>query len=402
MGRTVITGFARTPFGKLGGKLSGLDVVELGSIAIREAVLRTGISGGNIDLAIVGHVISAGCGQIPGRQAAIKAGIPASVPVDAINKVCASSMRAVTLADQIIRAGDANVIVAGGMESMSQAPYASYDIRWGHKMFDTQFIDLMVKDGLWCPTYNQHMAVHGGIVASKYGISREDQDKWALGSQAKAIHAIRNGYLKREIVGVELKNGELFENDEAPRENMSIDKLAKLPPIFSADNTVTAGNAPGCNDGASALVTMDEEYAVNNSFPIEAIIISHAMSSEDSRNIATAPGHAIQRLLQRTGLSIEDIDLLEINEAFAAVTLVSSKIIGCDLDRVNVNGGAIAFGHPLGASGARIIMTLISELQRSNKRYGIAAICSGMGQGDAVLIENAKYSSHGIGVKSHF
>lgn len=392
MRRSVITGFARTPFGKFGGKLSSLNAVELGSIAIKEAVSRSGVSGENINLAVIGQVMSAGCGQIPGRQAAIKAGIPASVPVDAINKVCASSMRAATIADQIIRAGDANVIVTGGMENMSQVPFASYDLRWGHKMFDVQFADLMVKDGLWCPTYDCHMAVHGGLVAGEYGVTREEQDRWAVRSQTRAIQAIHNGYLKREIVGVELKNGELLEIDEAPRENVAIDKLAKLSPIFSPRNTVTAGNAPGCNDGASALVVMDNEYAANNGLPIEAIIIGHAMCSEDSKNIAIAPGHAIQKLLQKVGMSIEEIDLIEINEAFAAVTLVSSKIIGCDLEKVNVNGGAIAFGHPLGASGGRIIMTLISELQRRNKRYGIAAICSGMGQGDALLVENAKYS----------
>lgn len=393
MKRTVIVGYARTPFGKFGGKLSGVSAVDLGSIAIKGAIERSGVCHSQIDNAIVGQVMSSGCGQIPGRQAVMKAGLPACVPVDTVNKVCASSMRAVTLADQVIRAGDANVIVTGGMENMSKVPFASFDMRWGKKMFNTEFVDLMVKDGLWCPAYDRHMAVHGGVVAKEYGISREVQDEWAFKSQKKAAIAIEKGYLTREIVGVELENGEFFINDEAPRKDASLEKLAKLSPIFSLDNTVTAGNAPGCNDGASAIVVMDEKYAVEKGYSIEAIIISHSMVSEDPQNIATAPGHAIQKLLDKVGMSVEDIDLFEINEAFAAVTLVSSKIIGCDLEKVNVNGGAIAFGHPLGASGGRIIMTLVSELQRRNKKYGIAAICSGMGQGDAILIENCKYSA---------
>lgn len=390
MERSVITGFARTPFGKFGGSLHDISAVDLGAIAIKEAVKRSGINVQNIDFAIIGQAITAGCGQIPGRQAVIKAGIPSSIPVDMVNKVCASSMRAATMADQIIRSGDANVIVAGGMENMSQAPFASYDMRWGHKMFNTEFVDLMVKDGLWCPIYNRHMAVHGGVIAKEYGITREEQDDWAIRSHNRAIRAIENGYLNREIVSIKLKDGNIVNTDEAPRKNVSREKFAELVPLFSPDNTVTVGNAPGCNDGAASLVLMEENFAVANNYSIEAVIVDHAMSSEDPQNIATAPGHAIQKLLKKCRMSIEDIDLIEINEAFGAVTLVSSKIIGCDLDKVNVNGGAIAYGHPLGASGARIMMTLICELQRQHKRYGIAAICSGMGQGDAILIENCK------------
>ena len=392
MKRSVIVGFARTPFGKLGGMLAGIPAVELGAAAINGALMRSNVLSENIDLAIIGQVISAGCGQIPGRQAAIKAGLLPCIPVDSINKVCASSMRAVTMADQIIRSGDAAAILAAGMENMSMAPFASYDMRWGHKMFNTEFVDLMVKDGLWCPEYDRHMAVHGGVIAKEYGISRKEQDQWAIRSQEKALTAIEKGYFAREIISVKLKNGESVSIDEAPRKNLTLEKLEALKPLFSSGNTVTAGNAPGCNDGASALMIMEEQYAIKNGFDIEAAIIGHAMYSEDPQNIATAPGHAIEKLLAKTGFSVEEIDLFEINEAFAAVTLVSAKMAGCDLERVNVNGGAIALGHPLGASGGRIIMTLLCELQRRHKRYGIAAICSGMGQGDAVLIENYKYN----------
>lgn len=391
MKRSVVLGYARTPFGKLGGALAKVSAVELGAVAVREALRRSGADPEDIDMAVMGQVISAGCGQIPGRQAVIKAGVPAWVPVDSINKVCASSMRAVTMADQAIRAGDAKCIVAGGMENMSGAPFAMPDLRWGHKMFDAKAVDLMVKDGLWCPAYDRHMAVHGGIVAREYGITREEQDRWALRSQKKAIEAVSSGYIDREIAPVAIEEGTFCMKDEAPRGNVSLEALTRLKPIFSEENTVTAGNAPGCNDGASALIVADEEYADKMGYRAEAAIIGHAMVSEDPQNIATAPGHAIQKLLMKTGFRIEDIDLFEINEAFAAVTLVSSKIIQCDLEKVNVNGGAIAFGHPLGASGGRIIMTLISELQRRNARYGIAAICSGMGQGDAVLVENVKH-----------
>lgn len=258
-------------------------------------------------------------------------------------------------------------------------------------MFNTEFVDLMVKDGLWCPAYDCHMAVHGGKVALENGITREMQDEWAVESQQRAQTAIEQGYLTREIVNVQLPKGENVSVDEAPRANTSLEKLSELKPLFSKENTVTAGNAPGVNDGASALVCMEEKQAERMGILPEAVIVGHAMYSEDPQNIASAPGNAINNLLTKTGLNISDIDLFEINEAFAAVTLLSCKIAGCEKDKVNVNGGAIAFGHPLGASGGRILMTLISELQRRNLKYGVAAICSGMGQGDAVLIENCKY-----------
>lgn len=394
MKRSVIVSYARTPFGKFGGALLPFKATELGAAALKEAVRRSGLAATDFDLVIMGQVLSGGCGQIPARQASLSAGIPPQVPVDAINKVCASSLRAVTMADQIIRSGDAELIAAGGMESMSNAPFITHGMRWGHRMFNTEFVDLMVKDGLWCPAYDCHMAVHGGKVALESGITREMQDEWAVETQQRAQAAIAEGYLKKEIIPVELPRGGAFENDEAPRGNTSLEVLSALKPLFSKDNTVTAGNAPGVNDGGSALIIMDEEAAGRRRLLPEAAIISHAMYSEDPQNIATAPGNAILKLLRKTGMSVDDIDLFEINEAFAAVALLSGKIVGCDMNKVNVNGGAIAYGHPLGASGGRILMTLVSELQRRNLRYGIAAICSGMGQGDAILVENMRYKAH--------
>lgn len=395
MNRSVISSYARTPFGKIGGSLSSMKATELGAAALKAAVSRSGLSPDGMDMVIMGQVLSGGCGQIPARQAAVQAGIPVSVPAEQVNKVCASGLRAVTMADQIIRAGDAGIIAAGGMESMSNAPYISYDMRWGHKMFSTEFTDMMVNDGLWCPAYDCHMAVHGGNAALEYGISREMQDQWAVESQSRAQEAIENGYLCEEIVPVLLKDGRRIECDEAPRKNVSLETLKKMQPLFTSGNTVTAGNAPGVNDGASALVVMDEKMAEQRNIDAEAVILASEMYSEDPKYIATVPGRAVRKLLKKVNMQMDDIDLFEINEAFAAVVLVSCKIMDCDQRKVNVSGGAIAFGHPIGASGGRILMTLIRELQRRNLHYGIAAICSGMGQGDAVLVENCKYKQTG-------
>lgn len=393
MRKSVIVGFARTAFGKFGGKLKSFQAIDLGGFALKEAISRSEIESESLDLVIMGQVLSGGCGQCPARQAAIKANIPLSIPAESINKVCASSLRAVTLADQIIRSGDANFIATGGMESMSNAPYLSYDMRFGHKMGNIEFVDMMIKDGLWCPKYDCHMAVHGGKVALSNGITREMQDMWSVESQKRASTAINTGKLDREIVSIVLPDDEFFNKDESPRPNTTLVGLSKLSPIFWSGNTITPGNAPGVNDGGSAIIVADETTAIKRKLNIEATIIGYAMYSDDPQNIATVPGYAIKKLLDKVGMTSDDIDLYEINEAFAAVTLLSAKIVGCDLSIVNVNGGAVAFGHPIGASGGRILMTLISELQRRNVRYGIAAICSGMGQGDAVLIENYKYSS---------
>ncbi len=389
MRKTVIVSAARTPIGKFGGSLKDFTAAELGGIAIKETINRAGIDGIEIDSVIMGQVLQAGCGQIPSRQATMKAGLPVEVPSETLNKVCASSFRAVTIADQIIRTGDANTIIAGGMESMSNAPYGLFNHRWGQRMFDSKVVDLMVHDGLWCAVYDRHMAVHGGVLAKEYNISRQAQDEWALRSQKLACEAISAGRLKEEIVPVVIKNkkGEiLFDTDEPPRAETTIESLAKLPALFDKENTVTAGNAPGTNDAGSAIMLMSEEQAQAKGLKPLATIIGHEMVAQDAVSIASAPGNAINRLLKKNQLTIADIDLLEVNEAFAAVTLVSGKIVGWDPNKVNVNGGAIAFGHPIGASGARIIMTLVYEMRRRGAKYGIAAICSGAAQGDAILV----------------
>jgi acetyl-CoA C-acetyltransferase len=389
MAETVIVSAARTPIGKFGGALKDFSAADLGGIAIKETVKRSGVSGKDIDLVIMGQVLQAGCGQIPSRQATLKAGLPKEVPSETLNKVCASSFRAVTLADQVIRAGDASIVVAGGMESMSNAPYASLSQRWGQRMFHSSMLDLMVHDGLWCAVYDRHMAVHGGVVAKEYGISREEQDEWALRSQTLASRAIASGLLKDEIVPVTIrgKKGEIiFDTDESPRADTTIESLTKLPALFTKENTVTAGNAPGTNDAGSAIMLMSRERADNMGVKPMATIVGHAMVAEDAAYIASAPGNAINKLLKKAKMSINDIDLIEVNEAFAAVALVSGKIVGWDAQKVNVNGGAIAFGHPIGASGARVIMTLVYEMRRRGLKYGVAAICSGAAQGDAILV----------------
>jgi len=392
MRRTVILSAARTPFGKLGGGLHSLQAVDLGGIVIREAINRAKISDKQIDEVIMGMVLQGGAGQIPSRQAARKAGLDWDIPTETINKVCASGLRSVTLADQIIRSGDAATIVAGGMESMSNAPYAIKNARFGLKMGNDQLIDLLVHDGLTCSFENVHMAVHGSTVAAEYDISRTAQDEWALISHQRALAAIDDGRLAEEIVPVTIKTkkGEVVvDTDEGPRRDTDISKLAKLPPVFTEDGSVTAGNAPSVNDGAGALVLMAEEKALELGLQPMATILGHAEVGLSAPYIASAPGKAIEKLLQKTGYKLEEIDLFEVNEAFAAVVLTSEKIVGWDNEKVNVNGGAVALGHPIGASGARILMTLIYELRRRGGGLGIAAICSGAAQGDAILIKVA-------------
>ncbi|GIM45764.1 acetyl-CoA acetyltransferase [Collibacillus ludicampi] len=389
MKKAVIVSTARTPFGRFGGHLAPLSAVSLGATAIRGALERADVSPEQVDEVIMGMVLQGGAGQIPSRQAAIQAGLPWTTPTETINKVCASGMRAVTLADQIIRSGDAEVIVAGGMESMSNAPYILPNARWGYRMGDQTVLDLMTYDGLTCAFHNVHMAVHGSVVAAEYGISREAQDAWALRSHQRAIAAIDEGRMAAEIVPVEVpgkKGTTVVHTDEAPRRDTSLEKLAALPPVFKKDGTVTAGNAPGVNDGAAALVLMEEERAKAEGKTALATILGHAAVGAEAPYIATTPGLAINKLLQKTGYKLSDIHLFEVNEAFAAVTLTSGKIVGWDEEKVNVNGGAIALGHPIGASGARIIGALIHELRRRGGGLGIAAICSGAAQGDAILL----------------
>ncbi|KEO83414.1 acetyl-CoA C-acetyltransferase [Tumebacillus flagellatus] len=390
MRKTVIVSSARTPFGKFGGSLSSLTATDLGGIVIKEALSRAGVSADLVDEVIMGMVLQGGAGQIPSRQAAIKAGLSWEVPTQTINKVCASGMRAVTLADQIIRTGDADVIVAGGMESMSNAPYILPKGRFGLRMGDGQLVDLMQYDGLRCAFHDVPMAVHGSVVADEYDISREAQDQWALRSQQRAAQAREAGRFAPEIVPVEItgkKGTTLVEHDEAIRPESTLEGLAALKPVFKKDGSITAGNAPGVNDGAGALVLMSEDKANEQGVKPLATILGHAQVGQDAPYIATTPGLAIQKLLKKTGYTLEDIDLFEVNEAFAAVTLTSGKLLGWDEEKVNVNGGAVALGHPIGASGARIIGALIYELRRRGGGLGIAAICSGAAQGDAILLQ---------------
>lgn len=394
MAKTVIISGVRTPFGKFGGGLSSLTASQLGGIAIKEALVRAGIEGSQVDEAIMGNVLQAGQGQIPSRQAARHAGLPWEVKTETINKVCASGLRSVTLADQIIRLGEEEIIVAGGMESMSNAPYILPKARWGLRMGDGELKDTMISDGLSCSFTGVHMGTYGNSTAEDLEITREAQDNWAYESHQKAIKAIDGGILAEEIISVQVpvRKGEpiTIEHDEAPRKDTSAGKLAKLGPAFNNEGTITAGNAPGVNDGAGALVLMSEERAEKEGKTPFAYILAHAEVAVEARDFPKTPGLVINELLKKTGKSIEEIDLFEVNEAFAAVALASGKIANIEPGKVNVNGGAVALGHPIGASGARIIITLMHELKRRGGGLGIAAICSGGGQGDAILIEVPK------------
>ncbi|MBA2874440.1 acetyl-CoA C-acetyltransferase [Thermaerobacillus caldiproteolyticus] len=391
MGKTVILSGVRTPFGKFGGSLSSLTAAQLGGIAIKEALKRANVSGEQVDQVILGTVLQGGQGQLPSRQAARYADIPWEVRTETINKVCASGMRSVTLGDQIIRAGDGEVIVAGGMESMSNAPYVLPKARWGFRMGDSTVKDLMVHDGLTCSFTGVHMGIYGSETAKELEISREEQDAWAYRSHQRAIAAIEAGLLAEEIVTVEIPQRKgaplLIEHDEAPRRDTSLDKLAKLAPVFDPTGTITAGNAPGVNDGAAALVLMSEERAEREGRKPLATILAHTSIAVEAKDFPKTPGLVINELLRKTGKTVDDIALFEINEAFSAVALASIKIAGLDPEKVNVNGGAVALGHPIGASGARIIVTLIHELKRRGGGIGIAAICSGGGQGDAIMVQ---------------
>lgn len=394
MTKTVIVSGARTPFGKLGGSLKDLSAPILGGTAIKAALERGDVKPEEVDEVIMGNVLQAGQGQLPSRQAMREANIPWEVKTETINKVCASGMRSVTLADQIIRLGEAETIVAGGMESMSQAPYLLPKARFGYRMGDAKVIDSMVYDGLTCSFQKVHMGVYGNSTADAFDLSREKQDEWAYRSHKKAVHAIENKLFQEEITPVEITdrkgNVTVVDQDEAPRKDTSLEVLSKLRPAFGKDGTITAGNAPGVNDGAGALVLMSEEKAEKAGKEILAKIVAHDKVAVKAENFPQTPGIVINQLLKKVGKTVDDIDLFEINEAFAAVSLASIKIANIPEEKVNVNGGAVALGHPIGASGARIILTLAYELKRRGGGLGIAAICSGGGQGDAVLIEVPK------------
>jgi acetyl-CoA C-acetyltransferase len=382
MARSVIVAAVRTPFGKLGGSLAHKEATELGSIAIRAALDRARVENGEVEYVIMGQVLQGGAGQAPSRQASVGAGLPIEIGSDTINKVCASSIRAVEMADQMIRAGDHQVIVTGGMESMSNAPFALKKARFGYKLGDGTLIDLMTHDGLTSTFDNRHMVEQASFVSRELGIPREDQDRWALRSHERAIDAIDNGRFTEEIVPVGA-----FAVDESPRRDTSYEKLAKLPPVFDPEGTTTAGNAPGVNDGAGVLVVTSEEFARKRGLEVLATIVSQAYVADDFAYLARTPAKAGAAALAKAGKKIGDVERVELNEAFSSVALNSAKLLDVDPDKVNVNGGAVALGHPIGASGARILGTMIYELRRNGGGLGLAAICSGGGQGDALLIK---------------
>jgi acetyl-CoA C-acetyltransferase len=382
MARSVIVAAARTPFGKLGGALKDYEAPALGAIAIRGALDRLDVRDEEVEYVIMGQVLQGGAGQAPARQAAVGAGLPKEIPSDTINKVCASSVRAVEIADQMIRAGDHDVIVAGGMESMSNAPYVLKHARFGYRLGDGVVIDLMLHDGLVSSFDGKHMVEQASFVSRELGITREEQDAWALRSHQRAVAAIDEGRFVDELVSVDG-----VDTDEAPRRDTTLEKLAGLKPVFDPEGTTTAGNAPGVNDGAGALVVVSEEFAQKRGLEILATILGSAYIADEYAYLARTPAKASARVLERAGRTIDDVDRLEINEAFASVTVNSLKMLGADPGKANVNGGAVALGHPVGASGARILGTMIYELRRNGGGLGLAAICSGGGQGDALLLE---------------
>ena len=382
MSKSVIVAAVRTPFGKLGGGLAGYAATELGGLAIRAALERAEIEVGEPQYVIMGQVLQGGAGQAPARQAAVDAGLPKETPADTINKVCASSIRAVEIADSMIRTGDVELVVTGGMESMSNAPYILAKARFGYRLGDGTLIDLMTHDGLTSSFDNRHMVEQASFVSRELGISREDQDAWAFRSHKRAVAAQDAGHFLDELVQV----GEL-DADESPRRDTSVEKLASLKPVFDPAGTTTAGNAPGVNDGASCVVVASEEWARRRGLEPLATILSQGYVADDYAYLARTPAKAAAIALERAGKKIDDVERVEINEAFSSVASHSTRLLGADEERVNVNGGAVALGHPIGASGARILSTMIYELRRQGGGFGLAAICSGGGQGDALLIE---------------
>jgi acetyl-CoA C-acetyltransferase len=382
MARAVIVSAVRTPFGKLGGALKDYEAPQLGAVAIRAALDRAGIPDGDVEYVTMGQVLQGGAGQAPARQAAVGAGLPVEVPADTINKVCASSIRAVQIADQMIRSGDNSVIVAGGMESMTNAPYILKKARFGYRLGDGTLIDLMTHDGLTSTFDQKHMVEQASFVSRELGISREDQDRWALRSHERAVHAMDNHLFDDELVAV----GDVA-RDEGPRRETSYEKLSSLKPVFDPEGTTTAGNAPGVNDGAGALVITSDEYAKAHGLEVLATIVAQAYVADEFAYLARTPAKAGTKALDKAGKTIGDVERVELNEAFSSVVVHSAELLGADPERVNVNGGAVALGHPIGASGARILGTMVHELRRNGGGLGLAAICSGGGGGDAILIE---------------
>lgn len=397
----VIVGAARTPIGKFLGSLSQVAAPELGATAIRAALERSKVNPGDVDEVILGHVVQGGVGQAPARQAAIKAGVPNTVPAFAVNKVCGSGLQALMLAAQAIRAGDQRVVIAGGQESMSNAPFYAYGLRGGVKFGDQTLVDGVIRDGLWCSFYGRHMGGHAEYTARKAGISRQRQDEFALASHQKAIAAMEAGRFDAEIVPVTIagrKGDVVVSKDEAPRADTTLDALARLKPAFAKDApkdipqdqlSVTAGNAPGLNDGGAAVIVTSEEYARVHGLDILGRITAYASGGGDPQDLFFAPIVAVQNLMARAGTKIGDYELIEANEAFAVQALADGDALGWDWDRVNVNGGAIALGHPIGASGARLLVTLLHAMRARGAATGLATLCLGGGNAVALSVEQA-------------
>jgi acetyl-CoA C-acetyltransferase len=382
MSRSVIVAAVRTPFGRLGGGLAGHRATELGSLVIRAALDRAGVENDDVEYTIMGQVLQGGAGQAPARQAAIGAGLPKETPADTINKVCASSIRAIEIADAMIRAGDHDVIVTGGMESMSNAPYLLQKARFGYRLGHGELIDSMIFDGLTDAYDSMHMVQHNSMVSRELGISREEQDAWAYRSHQRAAAAQDAGRYADEVVAV----GDVSA-DESIRRDTSLESLAQLKPVFDPEGTTTAGNAPGVNDGASCVIVTSEEFAVQRGLEVLGTIIAQGYVADDFAYLVRTPANAAAKAFAKAGKTIDDVKRVEINEAFASVALNSTRLLGADEEIVNVNGGAVALGHPIGASGGRIVGTMVHELRRNGGGLGLAAICSGGGQGDALLIE---------------
>ena len=387
----VIISAVRTPVGKFLGALKSFKATELGAIAVREAVKRAGVNPEDVDEVIMGCVIQAGLGQNPARQAALKGGLPNTVSAVTVNKVCGSGLKAVMMAAQGVQLGDTEIVVAGGMESMSNAPYLLPKAREGYRLGNGTVVDAVIQDGLWCAFDDQHMGCTGEVVSERYSVPREEQDEYALNSHRKAAAAIKSGSFKDEIVPVEIpqKKGApiLFDTDEAVRADSSIEALAKLKPAFKSDGTVTAGNAPGMNDGASALVVTSADRAKALGVEPWGRIVAQAVSGTEPKLVMMAPVEAIRKLLKKTGWSLNEVDLIELNEAFAVQAVAITRELDLDPDKVNVNGGAVALGHAIGQSGSRILTTMLYELKRRNAHRGIAALCLGGGNAVAMAVE---------------
>ncbi len=389
MAQTVILSSARTPFGKINGGLSSKTAVELGATALQAAIDRAGIQPESIEHVVFGQVLQAGAGQNPARQVGFHAGVGKTATSETVNRVCGSGVRALAVADMMVKLGDANLIAAGGMESMSNTPYALPKARAGYRAGDGMLVDIAYNDGLFCAQDGCLMGNHGSIVAAEEGIDREQQDAWALRSHQLALAAIDSGRFDREIAPVTIssrKGSVAIDTDEAPRRDTSMEALARLQPAFGEESTVTAGNAPGLNDGAAAMIVASDDWAREHGAEVRATILGYGHAAWDPPYLAYTPAMATEKALANAGLTVDDVDLFEINEAFSSVPIISSARLGVSTDKVNINGGAVALGHPFAASGVRIVLTLIESLRERGGGIGVASICSGGGLGDAVVL----------------